>query len=74
MKVGVSAAPVGDLREGVGGQDVLDKTEKDSLIALGDPWGPTLLAPTLVFGSMRLTPCLLMAINRISGKLGSVVC
>lgn len=28
MKVGVSAAPVGDLREGVGGQDVLAKNRK----------------------------------------------
>lgn len=29
---------------------------------------------TLVLGSMRLTPYLLMAIKRISGKFGSVVC
>lgn len=33
---------------------------------------PALL--TLVLGSMRLTPYLLMAIKRISGKFGSVVC
>lgn len=38
---------------------------------------PTLHTPallTLVLGSMRLTPYLLMAIKRISGKFGSVVC
>lgn len=29
---------------------------------------------TLFLGSIRLTPYLLMAINRISGKCGSVVC
>lgn len=33
-----------------------------------------ILSHTLVLGSMRLTPCLLMAISRISGKFGSVVC
>lgn len=32
------------------------------------------MSRTLVLGSMRLTPCLLMAISRISGKFGSVVC
>lgn len=39
--------------------------------------GPHLLTPallTLVLGSMRLIPYLLMAIKRISGKFGSVVC
>lgn len=34
----------------------------------------TLALLTLVLGSMRLTPYLLMAIKRISGKFGSVVC
>ena len=29
---------------------------------------------TLVTGSMRFTPCLLIAISSISGKVGSVVC
>jgi hypothetical protein len=29
---------------------------------------------TFVLGSIRLTPYLLMAIKRISGKFGSVVC
>lgn len=37
MKVGVSAAPVGDLCEGVGGQDVLAQKEVDSFITLEDP-------------------------------------
>lgn len=36
MKVGVSAAPVGDLREGVGGQDVL--AERKGLIDFS--WRP----------------------------------
>lgn len=75
MKVGVSAAPVGDLCEGVGGQDVLVKNRRALLLRLKtENLGWTLLAPTFVLGSIRLTPCLLMAISRISGKLGSVVC
>jgi len=32
------------------------------------------LALTLVSGSRRLTPCLLIAINSVSGNDGSVVC
>lgn len=75
MEVGVSAAPVGDLGEGVGGQDVLAKQRWNILLRLKTQnLGQTLLAPTFVLGSIRLTPCLLMAISRISGKLGSVVC
>lgn len=75
MKVGVPAAPVGDLCEGVGGQDVLAKNRRTLLSRLENQnQGQTLLAPTFVLGSIRLTPCLLMAISRISGKLGSVVC
>lgn len=74
MKVGVSTAPVGDLCEGVGGQDVLAEKRTHLLRLKTQNLGRPLLAPTFVLGSIRLTPCLLMAISRISGKLGSVVC
>ena len=51
------------------GRDSRARSEQISL-----PASPALSLLTLVLGSMRLTPYLLMAIKRISGKFGSVVC
>lgn len=72
VEVRVAAAPVGDLGEGVSGQDVLQGMmgrEKCFCVCVFVKCfkSSNCYGPTLDLGSMRLTPCLLIAIRRVSG-------
>ena len=73
VEVRVAAAPVGDLGEGVSGEDVLQRRHRSRNQRLkGQSCQNTVdinenRRLTLVFGSIRLTPCLLIAIRRVSG-------
>lgn len=74
VEVGVSTAPVRDFGKGMCRQGLLQTGQMTEFGQVTYCISKVSNKPTFVFGSIRPTPCLLIAIRRNSGRFGSEAC